>query len=513
MAVQMARKASARFDLILLTDMTDKSIDRAKLHQIIRKEFELYLKEHDWKNRHEFDEERDERNEKLLEGGRELLRYKSWQDAAVNVDLALRDEELELEFGSPEYKELAMGFLRANVEAMRISAARFRGDYTAKPEDPLFLGRYVEPELETLSVADACEQYITDRIAKRGWRKDQQKEARNTLKLFQEYVGDARLASIDKRKVNGFSDLVHLLPVMRGKSNELRGLNTSQLVELVKKGEIQAIGPTTVGKHMRNLNAFFEWALRRAEIPANPCVGVYEPQRATHKKSDEVNGWSEEQLRILFSCPIYHGRKSEGRRFTVGTMRIKDDWYWMPLFLAFHPIRPEEIAQIQVADIFMKEGVLGFQIEGGVTADEIDLTGKKVKNVLARRFIPIHHLLLELGLEQILSAKKRTPNERFFSSFKAQGHAQRYSQYFCRFFNEQIKGLGISGVSTYGLRHTSITALAQNCHDVTLRRHLQGHAQGVQDDRYIKGVSVTAAKAAIDSIQYPGIDADFIRGA
>ncbi len=513
MAVQMARKASAQFDLILLTDMTDKSIDREKLHQIIRKEFDLYLKEHDWMNRHEFDEERDERNEKLLEGGRELLRYKSWQDAAVNVDLALRDEGLELEFGSPEYKELAMGFLRANVEAMRISAARFRGDYTAKPEDPLFLGRHVEPEQSTMSVEEACKAFIADMVTTQHWQQDSEAGHKTTFKVFCEWLGDYRLASVQRRKITEFIECLRLLPKNRGKSTELRTMSLSQMTEAVRDGKFKAISEGKVEDHMNRISALFDWARRRGEISQNPCIDVYLAPKKTERDRDAKKDWTVEQLATLFSCAIYRGRSSKSHKFKPGPCLIRDEWYWLPLLLAFHPFRPEEAAQLEVADFKIVDGVWLCSIDGGVTRSGVEAMNKRIKNLSSQRLMPIHSILIDLGFEEFAKERKEARDLKIFPDLKPGGKASRYNNYFSKMFNRGIKSIGIEDVTISSLRPTAITALANASVDPIVRKRLQGHSLEGQDNRYIKELSVIVAKAAIDSIQYPGIDADFIRGA
>ncbi|MCR9280324.1 MAG: hypothetical protein NXH99_01440 [Rhodobacteraceae bacterium] len=513
MAVQMARKASARFDLILLTEMTDQSIDRAKLHQIIRSEFELYLKERDWQNRGRFDNRQDERNEGLLEAAREDLRMKFWENAAVNVDLALQDEAIELKVGGPEYKELAMGFLRANVEALRISSARFRGDYTATPEDPLFIGNYVEPEPQTMSLAAACDAFKSEMVTNGHWQQDSERGYSDSLSVFCELVGDYRLASVGRRKIAEFVDQLRRLPRLRGKSNALRAKTLLELMADVENGVLDPISESKVEGHLNRIAAMFEWACRRGEISTNPCQGVYRAPRKTRRDRDAKSAWSVEQLARLFSSPIYRGRSSQSHRFKAGSLILRDEWYWLPLLLAFHPFRPEEAAQLEVAD-FQRIGEVWFcSIDGGVTRDEVVATGKRIKNLSSQRLMPMHSILHELGFEEFVSTQRKAKLGKVFPGLKQGGKAERYNNYFSKMFNQGIRSLGIEGVTVSGLRPTAITAMANAGIEETMRMRLSGHSLTGQSNRYVKELDIQKAKSAIDSIQYPGIDADYIRGA
>lgn len=512
-AVQIARALSAQLDQAFAQAMTDSTIDRDKLNELARLTFSEFLKEYDWLNRRPHSEKGAEINAWRCEGARELLRMKFWQDAVPTAEQVMAEHGVSAPFQSPEFIELCFKLLRANAEAARISAARFDGDYTAAPADPLFFGCDIDPPPPSLSLEEAFEKYRTEKQASGDWRAEALRENENTFSLLAGHFGEIRISAIKRKRIAEFLDLIRRLPKKRGKSDALRRLSLQELAEMVDAGELEPIGQTTVAKHMKNVVALLHWAVRQGEITENPAVGVYKPSKRIRSANEERASWSASQLQILFSCPLYRGGQSLHRRFKSGKMVVQDAWYWLPLFMAFHPVRPEEIAQLQLTDVVETNGTIVIDINGGITPEEVAQTGKQVKNVASRRQVPVHAVLCDLGFSEYVRKISADKNARLFPDLTAQGKADRYGQYICKRLNVKFKAMGIEGISIYGLRHTAITSLANTCDNETMRRRLQGHTLQGEDGRYIKGFEVSRLKEAIDGIQYPGIDADFIRGA
>ncbi|OOY19706.1 hypothetical protein BMI86_13850 [Thioclava sp. DLFJ5-1] len=513
MAVQMARQLSSRLDLFFAEAMSDSTLDREKLNELARATFTEFLKEFDWLNRRAYSDEGAARNSRRVEGAREQLRMKWWQNAGPTADEVLAENAITAPFNSPEYREFCFKLLRAGAEASRISAARYDGDFTAVPADPLFLGCDIDPPAPTLSLEEAFKKYEKEKVKGGHWRADAQRENHNTFALLNEHFGEVPLASITRKQVAEFLDLVRRLPKKRGKSSALRRLTLPELVESVDAGDLEPLSSTTVAKHMKNVVALFHWAVRQGEIRENPAAGVHQSSKRTIGTNEERRSWSTEQIRMLFSAPIYRGCRGRQRRFSPGTEIIKDSWYWLPLFMAFHPLRPEEIAQLHLSDVSEVDGSTVIDINGGVTAEGAASTGKQLKNAASRRQVPVHSILSDLGFSAYVQKLQSAGQTRLFPDLSAQGKAGRYSQYICKRLNEKLPHLGIEGVSVYGLRHSAITALANACDNATMRKRLAGHTLTGEDGRYIKGFEISRLKEAIEGIQYPGINADFITGA
>ncbi len=157
-----------------------------------------------------------------------------------------------------------------------------------------------------LAVVAACNQYIKEHVEAGLWREDAQSEAANSLEVFQVFIGEQQfVAGVEKRQIAAFLDFVRCLPKKRGRSNALRKLSIPELVDLVKAGELEPIGESTVSKHMQNVVGLFTWAERRGEIASNPAAGVYRAPKRLKRVSDERSAWSPEQRLCPYSAVNY----------------------------------------------------------------------------------------------------------------------------------------------------------------------------------------------------------------
>jgi integrase len=519
-AVQVARALSAQLDQAFSQAMTDSTFDRDKLNEIARHIFNEFLVDYDLRNSGRHTEAGAEINARRIEGSRELLRMKFWEDAKPVVDATLHELDIGVTPSGTDYRELCLLALRAFNEAARISAARYDGDYTITPADPVFkdplteqgaIARTIEKKPpQSISLSTAFDRYCTEK-KRDAWRSASIKEAKNAYRLILHFFRDCSLADISKRDVSAFVAMLRRLPVKRGRNNELRGKTLDELMDMVDAGTLEAISEATVGKHYKHFSALLDWAVQNGEIEVNQAKGVFKQRKRKKNVRDERKKWSTQHLQSFFSCPIYRGCSSKSHRLKPGNHVFKNCWYWWPLFMAFHPVRPEEVAQLRTEDIYSDDGILAFNVMGGVTTQEVLELDRSVKNLSSNRPVPVHSIVLELGFEPYLKEIISAGHERLFPDIKKSWDGT-YNQYICRYINENRERLGLAGVSAYGLRHSAITALANSCPDITMRTYLQGHALEGMQNRYIKGFEISRLKEAIDGIQYPGIDADFIRG-
>ncbi len=66
--------------------------------------------------------------------------------------------------------------------------------------------------------------------------------------------------------------------------------------------------------------------------------------------------WTTDELRTLFSSPVWTGCKSDVRRSMPGSFIFKDEYYWLPLIGLFSAMRQEEICQLHLEDIHESGG-------------------------------------------------------------------------------------------------------------------------------------------------------------
>lgn len=501
------------------TIISDKVLQMAmKVSDLTKEDFENLAKEQ-FSNFQQYYEdaqmsETSDDPEEWVKKSRETIRNKEWLAVALKpAKKVLEARGYKLDVEDTALREFCLMLIRGLTEASRIATSRQQGDYTARPLDPLFedAEKAFQGPSKTFSISlsTACEKFREEKIADDSWQNSSIRDNKNCHDLILEWFGDRPINKIARTEVAEFLEMLRKLPSTRGRSNEMREKTLKQYVALTDADpDLKTLSSTTIGKHMRNFGALLDWAIRKGHVLENPVRGVYKPTNKRRAKKNDRDAFTTEQLIHWFSSPVYRGCKSVGRRHIVGAIIIKDSWYWLPLLWLFHPVRPEEMAQLLTSDCKEEDQITYFDIDGGASASEVRETGKKIKTVAARRKIPIHSFLLELGFLNYVKKQRRLGHDRIFSELKPYGGDKSYGGYICKQFRNIIRKSGMDSVSAYSFRHNAITSLAAGCSNETMRKYLQAHKLAGEDDRYVKGFPIHELKVAIDSIAHEGIDSN-----
>ncbi len=508
-AIVYARSLATISDQVFHIAMLKKEISNEEFDELIRSHFSQFqIKYEDQRN--SYDASRSGDLEKSLTQSRDALKYHDTKGAAKAVHRILEKAGYEIDEDTQQFKDFTRKLLRTFAEATRIEIQRSEGNYAELPKDPLFLstasGAQPQAQTDGIKLSDAYDKYTSDKLARNEWRSEAIRENKNSFDLALEWLGDQSLSRIARPDVSGYREILQLLPKHRGKTPTLKGKSLKALIAMTERDtSIPRVSAPTVAKHMKNLNALLGWAERQGYINENPAKGVYVASTRKSDPRDDRQAWQLEHLHKWFSSPFYRGCKSAQRRRQPGDQIIRDHFFWMPLLALYHPIRAEEVAQMFVADIKHEAGILFMDIDGGLDIESVKASGKQIKSIAARRRIPIHNNILELGFEAFVNSMKKPEATRLFEGLKPGGAASRYSQYFCRRFGEHIRYFGIQGVSYHGLRHTAITALSEGHPNTDINDELAGHKISGERGRYRKGASLKALAKAINSIEYRSI--------
>jgi hypothetical protein len=115
------------------------------------------------------------------------------------------------------------------------------------------------------------------------------------------------------------------------------------------------------------------------------------PMRVSRPKQRRV--WSLEHVRGLLLSPIYRGTASKAQRWRRATAKKRliqrDAIYWVPLFMITMGVRPEEILQLKLRNVRVRDGHLCVFL--GEDGDDV------IKSSQSRRIIPVAQMLLDLG--------------------------------------------------------------------------------------------------------------------
>jgi len=225
----------------------------------------------------------------------------------------------------------------------------------------------------------------------------------------------------------------------------------------------------TFNRYLKYFNAFFRWVIaNNVEITVNPFDGLKVMEKKTSQASKR-NAYNPEQLAELYKLADKYGNKS-----------IQ---YWLIMIGRYTGARMNEICQLKPKDI---------------TAGAIHIRGDVLKTDNAKRSIPTHPRLIELGL---LDWVGQCTKDRLFHEWKPVrgSYSHAGSSWFSR--NNPFKS-GIKGekatVDFHSLRHTVATEFKQAGVASQYAAQILGHSNGnITYDRYWKCVNISMLKEAM----------------
>jgi integrase len=436
-----------------------------------------------------------------------------WVYGESFVEGYLAERRLTVAPGTPEYRRLAMNFLRARREALQVSRARSEGNWAAESQDPLFRhamrfalaptpteGAVEVDQVKIPPMWELVEKFLAEQLLTKSARPKAVGEMRTSLKWLIDTFGESRrIRDYTAHDLVAYKDKLLRVPA---RFTQLLGCQTiDEAIELNKERNLPLLDPQTInGKRLSNVAKFFGWAVKNHYTDHNPAAGIIVavPKGAQVKKKREE--FSIDQLNKIFRAPIYMGCRSSHYWKQPGDMIIKDHRYWLPLVALFSGGRKTEICQLDVSDVQEHRDIWCFDITG---YDELE-NGKHVKNVHSDRLVPIHPELIRLGFIEYVSGRRAAGETKLFDCNPGEGN--NYDP-FTKWFHRFRKSLGIDGDRTvfHSFRHNFEQAMT----DTGMNERLQ-FAIGGRTDRH----SVTSYAApkpellfeAISKVRYEGLD-------
>jgi integrase len=176
------------------------------------------------------------------------------------------------------------------------------------------------------------------------------------------------------------------------------------------------------------------------------------------------------------------------------------DLYWGPLIALFTGARAEELASLDISQIFHVKGVYIIHILDG-------------KTVNAKRRVPIHEQLLDLGFLDYVNCVKGAGYTKLFPHL--QDGKNGYKKNMCRQFGEYLDLPEVNIVDPlkvfHSFRHTVVTALTNAGVNDGLKRVLVGHdidTRTSAHDDYIHASALTVPnlQIAINKLHFEDVD-------
>ena len=263
--------------------------------------------------------------------------------------------------------------------------------------------------------------------------------------------------------------------------------------QMAAKARGEQVAPITLSlgrleKRRGYLHLFFEWAKTGTGYmhTANPMGQKVANKKDIRAKTVHHKEFTSEDLGGLFG-----GKYPQEMD--------KPDWYWLPLMSLYSGARQGEMASLMLN---------AFEVIDGIKVVYIP----DAKTESGRRTVPIHSVLLSLGLWDYVTFLKAQGESRFvwFRPQKTPGKSvgERWGKWTDRC------GITDDAKVFHSFRSTAITDMYDSdAPNPAAIRDGVGHSGGTKGAHggYIRGAALVRVQAAIESLHYPTVQVGLIR--
>lgn len=242
-------------------------------------------------------------------------------------------------------------------------------------------------------LADAIAAFINERMRTgKQWDDKTLEKRRNWFRLFEQFLHEQlgrepRIRDCDKQALMDFLDLLKQLP-----PNITKNHAGKRLSDIAALG-LPPMAAASINGLMGFLSGFFKWCKEDPafKIDVNPAYR----RTVEDNPTKELREFTDGELAALLTSPAY----------TLRTF-LHPYRYWL-IPLALHTgARLGELCQLTLSDFIEVDGIPCIHIN--------DEEEKQLKNRNAKRLVPIHSFLLELGLMRYVETMRQRGESRLF---------------------------------------------------------------------------------------------------
>lgn len=310
-------------------------------------------------------------------------------------------------------------------------------------------------------------------------------------------IGDKPIHSYSFDDAQEFRNTLRKLPPKRNRQ-KFNGLMLKELLALDHK---KVLASTTINKKLTALKGLFEWLINTNKITHNPFTLV---KQIVSKQS--YSDFTKDDLIKIFASDIYNRDSSYANRKTTHV-----GMWWLSPMMLFTGARPGELLQLKIIDVKTKDGNWYFDLE-----DEDK--SKQVKTEAARRIVPIHDSLIELGFLEYIREAKKLGFERVLQTFPLVigKPSKKASQWFGETYREKYLDpkWKDQNKTLYSFRSTHITNSINAGVQLERLQNYVGHetSQMGATKHYWRGNNIDELADAVNKVQFEGVDLGHIVG-
>lgn len=363
---------------------------------------------------------------------RENLNF--YETKYVNNEYSIIDDEMNLylfEDIHPKPSQNSLfdmrnAFMRAKIQFLRYIYEYLNG--VRREVEPDLIDRIYEnqivinetlksrkPQKPDMTLSEIVEAY-NQTPSRDNTSKATKERVASKMNLLADIIGKDKV--IRQITADDLQELVYTIPFIPSRFGNGKTANKTiqQAIKMAKVDEtLPCLSVKTQNDYIQTLSSVFMWAKQKKFIDENPFDEVEMPaQDIRAKQGDKYLPFSITQLQAIFNIPVYRGCKNNrSGRLKPGEKIFRDAYFWVPLLGLYTGARLNEICQLVLDDICIKEEIHIININ--------DTDGKKVKTIAGIRNVPIHPVLLKLGfLEYVEQQRKDKYNKlkRLFPELK-----------------------------------------------------------------------------------------------
>ncbi|HEY4254001.1 MAG TPA: site-specific integrase [Roseomonas sp.] len=296
------------------------------------------------------------------------------------------------------------------------------------------------------------------------------------VRRFEELHPRKRLSAIDKRALSDFKDAIARMPA--SSRHDIRKGSLQKAISIADAEGLPRIADVSVKRHVDAIGTLLRFAADTGYLDAAPRIRNRIARTTDDEDADRLP-FSDDQLATLWAALDTVRAAPRDKRHR----ELSDDDWWIPRVALCSGLRVEEIAQLGKVDVRLQEGIHVFDVN--------TRNGKKLKSKSARRLVPVHPALIQLGFLDYVEA---SPGSLVFASLPTKDGRGRiaaaYSKRFAALLRKKAK-ITDERLVFHSLRHTYATkARAAGIGEEELGR-LLGHSPGASvTARYGKGPGV-----------------------
>jgi integrase len=301
-------------------------------------------------------------------------------------------------------------------------------------------------------LSELVEDYKRDKLAAKRWTPKTQDENLAVYKLCIDIIGDLPISEIGEDEALTYFETMQKLPPNMNKMPAYKGKTIAEII---------ALNPTpmaarTINKSLERISSLFKFATLKPkyDLRYNPFSG---------RSLDESDGQQREPFTNDELARLFGAAEHAQRQYTTAYS------YWLPIMGLLTGARLNELCQLHLAD---------FEVVGGIHCINIKDAGEgqRLKNKNAKRLVPIHDKLIEVGLIRYVDRLRAQGHDRLFPTLKLtdEGYGKMPSRWFGR-FKERCGIMDKHTKVFHSFRHTFISTLLDNDVEETAIAPIVGH--------------------------------------